>query len=394
MARNIVVRAASRPTPAECDVEICEQKGLGHPDTITDAVCEAASRELSLAYREAYGAILHHNLDKGLLVGGRSAPRFGGGAILRPARIVVAGRASRVDSRVDPAGVAVEAAQRTLREDLGFPTDLFEVTTAIGEGAANLRDVFARAGAMPLANDTSFGVGFAPYSPLEALVLHCAGGLASESFRTAFPFAGLDYKIMGHRVGTATTLTVALAFVDRHLRGVASYFEAKEAVLAHFRNELPADVTVYVNTLDDPSATDESGVYVTVSGTSAEMGDDGQVGRGNRASRLITPARPMSLEACAGKNPVAHVGKIYNVVAMRIARDVHETLPGSPAVDVIVLSEIGAPIDEPQVASIEVGPPHGLTQGVERRVREIADDHLSRIRETTDLVLQRAVSLF
>jgi len=60
-------------------------------------------------------------------------------------------------------------------------------------------------------------------------------------------------------------------------------------------------------------------IYLTVTGTSAEAGDDGEVGRGNRANGLITPYRPMSLEATAGKNPVTHVGKIYNVLAQRIA---------------------------------------------------------------------------
>src|SRR5512139_1729263 len=117
--RNVVVQAGSSAGPADRVVEICEHKGLGHPDTITDAVCEAASRELSLAYRSAYGAILHHNLDKGLLVGGRSEPRFGGGRILAPAKIVIAGRATRVDARVEPALTAIAAARRHLTIDLG-----------------------------------------------------------------------------------------------------------------------------------------------------------------------------------------------------------------------------------------------------------------------------------
>ena len=68
-----------------------------------------------------------------------------------------------------------------------------------------------------------------------------------------------------------------------------------------------------VNALDDPKASDESGIYLTVTGLSAEQGDDGEVGRGNRVNGLITPSRAMSLEAAAGKNAVAHVGKLYNL---------------------------------------------------------------------------------
>ena len=181
--RNIVVEAGSSAGPADRDVEICEHKGLGHPDTITDAVCEAASRELSLAYRSTYGTILHHNVDKGLLVGGRSESRFGGGRILAPARIIIAGRATRIDERVDPATTAIAAAKRHLSSELGFPGTSFEVSTAIGEGAANLKEIFARQGEIPLSNDTSIGVGFAPYTALEAAVLATAEMLASPTFR-------------------------------------------------------------------------------------------------------------------------------------------------------------------------------------------------------------------
>lgn len=394
MARNIVVRASSCPTPAEREVEICEHKGVGHPDTITDAVCEAASRELSLAYRQAYGVILHHNVDKGLLVGGRSRPHFGGGEIEEPARVIIAGRASRVDARVDPGAVALAAARRVVSEELGFDIEHFALTTAIGEGAANLRDIFARRSEVPLANDTSIGVGFAPYSPLETLVLACADEIKTPRFRDAFPAAGLDYKVMGLRRGGEVTLTVALAFVDRHVTGVAEYFAIKEAVRDRLASALGSGQELRINTLDDSEAKDESGVYLTVSGTSAEMGDDGQVGRGNRASRLITPGRPMSLEATAGKNPVSHVGKIYNVLAMEIAREIHERIAVKAAVSVELLSSIGVPIDEPQIASIEIAAKDPLDAATLRQAGAIAEDRLKRAVDVTELVLARRADLF
>ncbi len=58
---------------------------------------------------------------------------------------------------------------------------------------------------------------------------------------------------------------------------------------------------VHVNTADDIK---KKSVFLTVTGTSAEMGDDGSVGRGNRCNGLITPNRPMSMEATSGKNPI------------------------------------------------------------------------------------------
>ncbi|MCC6610175.1 MAG: hypothetical protein IT515_10970 [Burkholderiales bacterium] len=230
MGRNIVVAPASCVAVEERATELCEHKGIGHPDTITDAVCEAASRELSAAYRAAYGRILHHNLDKGLLVAGRSAPRFGGGELLAPVRITIAGRAVRVDERVEPANVAVGAARRQLAATLRCPPGTFEITTEIGEGAASLQQIFARGGEIPLANDTSIGVGFAPFSPLERTVLEAGRLLASPELRTAFPAAGDDFKVMGLRVHRELRLTVALAFVDRHVAGVREYFAQKQGI--------------------------------------------------------------------------------------------------------------------------------------------------------------------
>jgi S-adenosylmethionine synthetase len=392
--RNIVVAPASCIPVEERATELCEHKGVGHPDTITDAVCEAASRELSAAYRAVYGRILHHNLDKGLLVAGRSAPRFGGGKLLEPVRITIAGRAARVDERVEPAKIAVEAARRQLAASLRSPPGTFEIATEIREGAASLQEIFARGGEVPLANDTSFGVGFAPFSALERTVLEAGRLLASPELRAAFPCAGDDFKVMGLRVRGETSLTVALAFVDRHVGGVREYFAQKQAISDYLSARLGGGVLIRLNTLDDPEARDERGVYLTVCGLSAEMGDDGQVGRGNRASGLITPGRPMSLEATAGKNPVSHVGKIYNVAAMRIAAAIHERIAAAASVSVELLSAIGVPIDRPQLASIEIAPAGALTEAVRSQARDIADEHLARIADITELVLDGRARLF
>ena len=295
-----------------------------------------------------------------------------------------------------------------LKEMVGFPASASGTLTSGGSMAnmvgltvarntlagVDVRQEGVTALPQPLCFYTSDQAHSCHQKALETLVLACADELASASFRSVFPAAGLDFKVMGHRVGTSVTLTVALALIDRHVRSVADYFAIKDAVRVHIASTLSAGIDVRINTLDDPAARDESGVYVTVSGTSAEMGDDGEVGRGNRASRLITPSRPMSLEACAGKNPVAHVGKIYNVLAMRIAEEVHAAVSGAPAVDVALLSAIGAPIDQPQVASIEVGPRHLLTADAADRVRGVCDERLRRVEEITELVLFRRVSLF
>jgi len=394
MARNIIVQPLSRTPIDRCAVEMCEHKGIGHPDSIVDGVCEAASRELSKAYLDAYGRILHHNLDKGLLVAGKSAPRFSGGEVLMPIKIVLCGRATSVDEKVDPRAVAVAAAQRYLQQHIHCDPKHFEIATEINEGAANLKEIFARGEGIPVANDTSFGCGYAPYSRLERAVLKLSEVLKSPEFRHQFPAAGDDFKIMGYRMHDTVSITLALAFVDRYVKSAADYYAVKQWICEFLTKALPTPVTININALDDPKAQKEEGLYLTVTGLSGEMGDDGQAGRGNRVNGLITPNRIMSLEAAAGKNPISHVGKLYNVLAMLIARDVYEKIEGVEEVDVQLLSTIGAPIDRPAVAAIEIGMADAVTMDVRRAVAGITDAWLERIGEVTDLILDEKLTLY
>ena len=62
---------------------------------------------------------------------------------------------------------------------MGFEADPATITAEIGETSDNLKQVFDPAATVPRANDTSFGVGYAPYSPLEACVLKLADEMRS-----------------------------------------------------------------------------------------------------------------------------------------------------------------------------------------------------------------------
>lgn len=394
MTRNIIVKPLSCLSIERHKIEMCEHKGIGHPDSICDGVCEAASRELSLAYLEAYGQVLHHNLDKGLLVAGRSAPRFGGGQFLDPIRIIIAGRATHPDGGINPQEIAVAAARRYLAQNIRCDPERFQIATEIKEGSANLKEVFARRDAVPLANDTSFGVGYAPYSRLEQAVLAIAQVLKSGEFRQHFPAAGDDFKIMGHRVNGETGFTIALAFIDRHVADVSDYFSIKRTVGEYLRAHLETPAGLRINTLDDPAAKDANGLYLTVSGLSAEMGDDGEVGRGNRVNGLITPNRLMSLEAAAGKNPLTHVGKLYNVLAMLMAQDIYENNAEVEEVRVQLLSAIGEPINRPQIAAIEISAKPRISGPLRKKVTTMADDWLGNTSRITCLILEQGVMLY
>ncbi len=99
-----------------------------------------------------------------------------------------------------------------------------------------------------------------------------------------------------------------------------------------------------MNAADPASHSDAGDVFLTVTGTSAEAGDDGEVGRGNRTCGLITPYRSITLEAAAGKNPVSHVGKLYNLVASRIAAAITAEIPDVPDAACVLVSQIGRPV--------------------------------------------------
>jgi S-adenosylmethionine synthetase len=111
-------------------------------------------------------------------------------------------------------------------------------------------------------------------------------------------------------------------------------------------------VEVTLNALDRRGAGVE-GMYLSLLGTSAEAGDSGEVGRGNRVCGVISLRRPASAEAAAGKNPVAHVGKIYNVLAHMLAGQIHRNVKGLREVTVWLTSQIGQPVSSPQFVMVE-----------------------------------------
>jgi S-adenosylmethionine synthetase len=232
-----------------------------------------------------------------------------------------------------------------------------------------------------LANDTSLGVGFAPLTPLEMAVLAAERALNSAELKRSHPALGEDVKVMGTRREGRSELTVACAMVDRYLADVPGYLTACEsaqrAVADAVRESLGTSARVVVNAADEP----ESGrLYLTVTGTSAECGDDGEAGRGNRANGLITPYRPMTLESVAGKNPISHVGKLYNVAAGQIARALVAELADAASAEVYLVSRIGHPVTEPELVDIALCTREGASWAeLAPRAEELARDAISRI---------------
>jgi S-adenosylmethionine synthetase len=354
----IHIQQSIGPRTADLDVEIVERKGIGHPDSVCDAVMENVSRALSHAYRERTGTVLHHNCDKAMLVAGRVELQWGGGRVLEPMRLVMGDRATADwnGQHLDVEAIAVDAARRWIRGHLRHvdPDVHVRYQVELKPGSAVLAAQYRREG-VPTANDTSAAVGHAPLTETERLVFEAERYLNSRGFKARFPDTGEDVKVMGVKEARTLRLTIAMPLLDRALRSEHDYFqrleEVQAATLAHLRPRLESldELTVHFNALDRRGE-GLSGIYASVLGVSAESGDSGEVGRGNRVNGLISFCRPGGSEAAAGKNPVGHTGKIYSVLADRLAGRLVGGVPGLDEVTLWLASEIGRPVDQPHVA--------------------------------------------
>jgi S-adenosylmethionine synthetase len=388
MRERLVVEALGATPVAARRIELVERKGIGHPDTICDALVEAISQALSRMYLERVGVILHYNIDKAFLVAGECRKWFGGGYVDRPIEFIVGDRATLALGNPPATTFPVEATVRAAVEawvERHLPplrsSEHLRIRPVLAPSSAELRAIY-RPGEHELeANDTSAASGYAPLTPTEELVLGVEHYLNGPDFKAAFPDTGQDVKVFGLRRDGQVSLTVAMPFRSEAIASEAAYFARKEAALealvTRFR-AAPLELAWSLNSLDRPGRGPD-GTYLTLTGTSAEDADSGQVGRGNRVNGLIAFARPAGSEAAPGKNPVAHPGKLYSVLSHRLAREIHAGCPGLAEVYVHLATRIGEPVDRPWTG-VQLVLMDGVALGdVDRRVREIVEAELARM---------------
>ncbi|MCX8166796.1 MAG: methionine adenosyltransferase [Candidatus Micrarchaeota archaeon] len=400
MQRNIVVEFLNEPLPDERVVEIVERKGLGHPDTLIDGIMEEISINLSNYYLDEIGVILHHNVDKGLIVGGQSKPEFNGGKITYPIEVILAGRATASYSdgnkslEIPVHSIAISTARKFLKENTRFLDIDNDViySTKILEGSADLKSVCDHKHKVPLANDTSFGIGYAPFTDLEKMTKQIEKYLNSKEFKSRFPYVGEDIKVMSLRERNKIKITIACAFVSKFISSLDDYFDKKQRVVDELMKFLKKyqnnyEIELFLNTADNKQ---NKVCYLTVTGLSCEMGDDGSVGRGNRLSGLITPMRLTTLEAAAGKNPVNHVGKIYSFAAQEIAELIVNDFKDVKGCNVILLSQIGKEIDKPKIADIKISTYHNhKVDQIISKLESSVDSYLESITSITEKLLKK-----
>ncbi len=372
------------------EFELVERKGVGHPDSVADGIAQKVSNELSKYYIKKFGTIMHHNTDQVEVVGGQAVSKFSGGEIIEDPLIILSGRATqRVGDEIVPIHeIAKEATEKFIKE-LFRGNMKVGIESFMGEGSSDLKDVFGRKNSIPLSNDTSFGVSFYPFTKVEQLVFDIENFLNSDKLNKEYPAIGRDIKVMGARIRDNTKITIALATIDKYIENMKEYLTFKEEITEILKDKFGScDIQYFVNTADD---LERGSAFLTVTGSSMENGDDGSVGRGNRANGLITPYKPMSMEAAAGKNPVNHVGKLYNVLSLYIARDVYRNTNAGET-QVKILSQIGKPINEPLACDISTE--NELSTEDQKEVYRIASNWLDNIKQVTEDIINEKVNLF
>lgn len=364
--------------------EIVERKGIGHPDTICDLMMDKVSTELSKFYLKETGAIQHHNMDKTMLVAGKTENRFGGGKIIKPMKLILGDRATfEVNNKVLPINDFVkETAKSWLEENLRYVKDNVEFQLEVGTTSAELQSIFKKQEIT--SNDTSVLVGYAPFTETESIVLEVEHYINSKKFKSEFPVAGEDVKVMGFRNGNWLDLTIAIAFVDRFVDSQKDYYTKKHemvsAVTEFAKNKSGFNVHTAINCLDDESK-GMNGMYLTVLGTSADNADSGEVGRGNKANRVISPCRPAGAEAIAGKNPVSHIGKIYNMLSFKIANEIHDQISSVDEVSVLMYNIIGRQVNNPKAVIIQPITKNNIemTEADKNQIQKIVSTNLEQM---------------
>lgn len=415
---NMLVYSSGTPTIDNTEFEVVERKGIGHPDTLCDTIAEKVSQAYSQYCQKRYGIVLRHMVDKIALSGGSAKVKFGGGEMQKPIRLYLNCRFTRTwqQESIPYLEIVKDTVHKHFRHVLpllNLDQWLMIVDNthfAPGPGVVyqddgstqNERQFFFEVPQKEFAvfhdnslrsNDTSTAVAYSPLSATEKIVILVETTLNGTKFKKLHSYVGTDIKVMAKRVKKRIDITVCIPFIATRTPSKEFYFEKlkfledtiKQLVMSKFGQ---FDVTVSLNTRDNPNKSD---YYLTLTGSAIESGDEGVVGRGNRYNGLIPFTRHMSMEACCGKNPVYHVGKLYTAICSLISDEIH-CLAGLETY-VYLTSQMGRSLSDPWFACVQVC--GGDATPVHRQmIEEIIERNLAKANETTQKIVKGELNLF
>ena len=242
-------------------------------------------------------------------------------------------------------------------------------------------------------NDTSTAVAYSPLSVTEQIVMLVETTLNGKEFKKLHPYVGTDIKVMAKRMQKRLDITVCIPFIAVHTPSKEFYFEKLELLRDIVKKLITSqfdqfEVTVFLNTRDNPNKSD---YYLTLTGSAIESGDEGVVGRGNRYNGVIPFTRQMSMEACCGKNPVYHVGKLYTAIASLISSEIFEITGIETCI--YLTSQMGRSLSDPWSICVEINGKEATS--TERQMfEEIIERNLANANETTRKIVNGELNLF
>lgn len=415
---NLLVYSSGTSSIENTEFEVVERKGIGHPDTLCDTIAEKVSQAYSQYCLKHYGIILRHMVDKIALSGGTSKVKFGGGEMQKPIRLYLNCRFTRTyqQETIPYLDIVKETVYRHFGEVLPL-LDLEQWLMIVdnthfapGPGVVyeadgstqNERQFFFEIPKKEFAvfhdnnlrsNDTSTAVAYSPLSATEKIVILVETTLNGKEFKKLYPYVGTDIKVMARRIKKRMDITVCIPFIAAYTPNKEFYFEKLKSLEVLIQqmvtSEFPQfNTTISLNTRDNPSKSD---YYLTLTGSAIESGDEGVVGRGNRYNGVIPFTRHMSMEACCGKNPVYHVGKIYTAICSLISDEIFRIV--GLETYVYLTSQMGRNLSDPWSACVEVC--GGNASSTQRQmIEEIVERNLVNANKTTQKIVSGELNLY
>ncbi|MFN7161177.1 MAG: methionine adenosyltransferase [Candidatus Gracilibacteria bacterium] len=317
--------------PASGEFEVVERKGVGHPDSLADALANEVSIAYSKYCLENIGVIPHHNIDKLYIGAGHYKNDYGVCERLSPIIVRVNGRMSSVFGNVDLDIQQLQSSsiQNYLRHVMPSITsnDLIIETNASQHTKVpfwftprDLNDIPDATN--PKANDTSVCIGHWPPTLTESLAYRLERYFWKDVSGYAVPrFAeiGQDIKVMVVRNGEHIEATLCVPTISLHTSSYKVYSELiklYEENLQGLADEFLASSGLQSFVRINPYQKQ----YMLGLGSCIECGEEGVVGRGNNINGIISTHRIHTLESWAGKNPVYHTGRVYGYITAKFAR--------------------------------------------------------------------------
>ncbi|MGU3438769.1 methionine adenosyltransferase [Bacillus cereus] len=383
-------------TPDKLQYEVVERKGLGHPDTLTDGIAEAAEIEYCKYCLDKFGYIPHHNFDKVMIIGGKCVQKYGGNDFSDPIKVIFMGRGSKSfgNEQIPLEDIQIKAAKAYLSRvlphlDVNLTSTIeFHSETSSHStrpywfSPRDKNDLPEYNADGPIANDTATMISYWPLTTSEKLPLDIEGyfyrndtdGLPHPRFKE---FGG-DIKVMVVRDGDDIVITVTVPQITTMTVSEEQYLLRQDHLrenLMQYVNDLYPNENINL-IINNQKLGNNPRPYLVTAGSCTDFGEEGAVGRGNKTHGIISSFRPNTMEAPHGKNSTYFVGKVLGYQADVIAKQIYD-VTGSPC-QVILRANIDDKLYVPSKIMVSTA-----NEVDEEIVRNIVQDSLNVGAETT-----------